>query len=80
MRLLGRGWAPSTPAALLLASSTTSAHTWIGTLEDLGGARLPQGLEDGPGTIVIGEVVALAPIVIEGACFARVTARHIARA
>jgi uroporphyrin-III C-methyltransferase/precorrin-2 dehydrogenase/sirohydrochlorin ferrochelatase len=79
IRLLGRGWAPSTPAALLLASSTTSAHTWIGTLGDLGAARLPQGLEDGPGTIVIGEVVALAPIVTEGACFARAPARHIAR-
>lgn len=57
--LLGRGWSPRTPAAVLLGASTPHARTWRGTLEGLGAAVLPE--EDLPGTIAIGEVVALAP-------------------
>ena len=61
-RLLERGWAASTPAALLFAASTPGARRWIGTLSGL--ARLGDAGEfeipDGPGTIVIGDVVALA--------------------
>ncbi len=57
-RLLARGWSPDTPTAVLLAASTADAETWRGTLADLGRALLPDG--DRPGTIAIGDVVALA--------------------
>lgn len=56
-RLLQRGWPPATPVAALLAASTGDAFTWLGTLSDLGGASLPEGL---PGTLVVGRVAALA--------------------
>jgi uroporphyrin-III C-methyltransferase/precorrin-2 dehydrogenase/sirohydrochlorin ferrochelatase len=59
--LLRRGWHPATPAALVLGASTSGAHTWIGRLEELGWTPLPPGLEDEPGTIVVGDVVGLAP-------------------
>jgi uroporphyrin-III C-methyltransferase / precorrin-2 dehydrogenase / sirohydrochlorin ferrochelatase len=57
-RLIGRGWSAGTPAAILLGSSTPGARAWHGTLADLGEARWPD--EDLPGTIAIGDVVALA--------------------
>jgi uroporphyrin-III C-methyltransferase / precorrin-2 dehydrogenase / sirohydrochlorin ferrochelatase len=57
-RLLARGWSPETPAAVLLAASTPEAETWRGTLAELDRAPLPEG--DRPGTIAIGDVVALA--------------------
>ena len=57
-RLLARGWAPATPSAVLLGISTPSQHLWRGALGDLGAAIWPEpGL---PGTLVIGDVVALA--------------------
>ena len=56
--LLERGWAPATPAAMLLGASTAAARTWVGTLSDLGLAPLPD--PDLPGTIVVGDVVSLA--------------------
>ncbi len=70
--LLERGWAPSTPTAVLLAAGTPRAHTWTGSLRDLGDAPVPQGLEDAPGTLVVGDVVTLAasaaaPEELEGA-------------
>jgi uroporphyrin-III C-methyltransferase/precorrin-2 dehydrogenase/sirohydrochlorin ferrochelatase len=58
--LLRRGWAAFTPAALLLAAGTPRAHTWTGSLRELGGATVPESLADAPGTIVVGEVVTLA--------------------
>jgi uroporphyrin-III C-methyltransferase/precorrin-2 dehydrogenase/sirohydrochlorin ferrochelatase len=58
--LLRRGWAALTPAAVLLAAGTPRAHTWIGSLRELGGATVPESLADAPGTIVVGEVVTLA--------------------
>ena len=57
--LLGRGFAASTPTALLLAAGTPRAHTWIGPLEALARFEVPEGLEDAPGTIVVGDVVGL---------------------
>jgi len=57
-RLLARGWAPTTPAAVLLGISTAAEQLWRGTLEDLGVASWPDAGQ--PGTLVIGEVVALA--------------------
>jgi uroporphyrin-III C-methyltransferase/precorrin-2 dehydrogenase/sirohydrochlorin ferrochelatase len=56
--LLERGWAPATPAAMLLGASTAAARTWVGTLADLGLAPLPD--PDLPGTVVVGDVVSLA--------------------
>jgi len=58
--LLERGWAASTPAAVLLAAGTPRAHTWVGSLRELGRAPIPDALADVPGTIVVGEVVTLA--------------------
>jgi uroporphyrin-III C-methyltransferase / precorrin-2 dehydrogenase / sirohydrochlorin ferrochelatase len=58
-RLVARGWAASTPAALLFAASTPDARTWIGTLGDLV-AGAPLHLPESPGTLVVGDVVSLA--------------------
>jgi uroporphyrin-III C-methyltransferase/precorrin-2 dehydrogenase/sirohydrochlorin ferrochelatase len=60
--LLARGWPAHTPAAVLLAASTARAHTWTGTLGALGSATLPAALGDAPGTLVIGDVVALSDV------------------
>lgn len=61
-RLLDRGWRPTTPAAIVLGASTPRASTWIGTLEEL--LAVPAERQaDLPGTIVIGEVVSLAPLI-----------------
>ncbi len=60
-RLIARGWAPDTPAALLFSASTPEAQSWMGTiarLADGSGADTP----DGPGTLVIGDVVKLAGV------------------
>ena len=57
-RLIDRGWAPGTPAAIVVDASKPTQTTWSGTLGGL--AAAPAGIEThGPGTIVIGEVVAL---------------------
>jgi uroporphyrin-III C-methyltransferase/precorrin-2 dehydrogenase/sirohydrochlorin ferrochelatase len=58
-RLVSRGWAMSTPVALLFSASTPDSRTWIGTLGDLA-ADVPIDVPGGPGTLVIGEVVSLA--------------------
>ncbi len=53
--LLGRGWRPSTPAAVVLDASTPRMRAWTGRLDELGAA--PVDAADGaPGTIVVGEV------------------------
>jgi uroporphyrin-III C-methyltransferase/precorrin-2 dehydrogenase/sirohydrochlorin ferrochelatase len=58
--LLERGWAASTPAALLLAAGTPRAHAWTGPLDALGRFEPEPALAEAPGTIVVGEVVRLA--------------------
>ena len=63
--LLGRGFAAGTPTALLLAAGTPRAHTWIGPLESLAGFEVPAGLEDAPGTIVVGDVVGLSRAAVQ---------------
>lgn len=68
--LLERGWPRSTPAAILLAASTPAAFTWIGPLEALGRAVLPEDCADAPGTLVIGDVVSLASSIGEVKDFA----------
>jgi len=58
-RLVARGWARETPAALVVDASMPQQQSWRGTLDDLAGGRCR--LEPaGPGTIVVGEVVSLA--------------------
>jgi uroporphyrin-III C-methyltransferase/precorrin-2 dehydrogenase/sirohydrochlorin ferrochelatase len=63
-RLIARGWGTNTPAALLFSASTPDAARWIGTLAELAEARVESDSEvpDGPGTIVIGDVVKLAHV------------------
>jgi uroporphyrin-III C-methyltransferase/precorrin-2 dehydrogenase/sirohydrochlorin ferrochelatase len=58
--LLSRGWAPETPAALLLSASTSEARSWRGTLSTLGSCDLPQMHPDSPGLLVIGVTVSVA--------------------
>jgi uroporphyrin-III C-methyltransferase len=60
-RLLENGWPASTPAALLFAASTPQAVRWTGTIADLVSGDAIETPE-GPGTIVIGEVVSLAAV------------------
>jgi uroporphyrin-III C-methyltransferase/precorrin-2 dehydrogenase/sirohydrochlorin ferrochelatase len=55
-----RGWPGKTPAAILLGASTPEAFTWLGSVEELGGATIPEESRSAPGTIVVGEVVTLA--------------------
>ena len=59
MRLLRRGWDPATPAALSFVASSGHVHSWQGTLRALPGATPPGKDAGDPGTIVIGDVVAL---------------------
>jgi uroporphyrin-III C-methyltransferase / precorrin-2 dehydrogenase / sirohydrochlorin ferrochelatase len=62
--LLHRGWAATTPAAVLLSASSAAARTWIGTLGELTAESSALNVDvapgDAPGTIVVGQVVALA--------------------
>jgi uroporphyrin-III C-methyltransferase/precorrin-2 dehydrogenase/sirohydrochlorin ferrochelatase len=69
-RLLARGWRRQTPVAVVLAASTPREQVWIGNLGNLGEA--PAALDD-PGTIVIGEVVALRAAMAEGGGAPRVS-------
>jgi uroporphyrin-III C-methyltransferase/precorrin-2 dehydrogenase/sirohydrochlorin ferrochelatase len=57
--LLARGWPARTPCAVLLAASTPDAHVWTGALEELGTAPVPSAAADAPGTLVVGDVVAI---------------------
>jgi uroporphyrin-III C-methyltransferase / precorrin-2 dehydrogenase / sirohydrochlorin ferrochelatase len=63
--LVERGWPGATPAAILLGASTPEASTWIGSIEELAAAFLPDESRTLAGTIVIGEVVSLAGVLGE---------------
>ncbi|HEU0036563.1 MAG TPA: uroporphyrinogen-III C-methyltransferase [Kofleriaceae bacterium] len=56
-RLIARGWAASTPAAIVYGASHPDSVTWIGELAALGEAAFDTEL---PGVLVIGATVALA--------------------
>jgi len=56
-RLIARGWAGATPAAILLGASHAEEMRWIGSLDGLGGAAIETDL---PGIVVVGDVVRLA--------------------
>ncbi len=64
--LIGKGWSPATPAAVLIGASTPDSAAFAGTLDDLRrgteAARTSQ-----PGTVVIGEVVRLRAVLCEEA-------------
>ena len=55
--LVARGWSAGTPAAILLAASTPDAETHVTSLSSLAVGPLDTGGK--PGTVVIGDVVAL---------------------
>jgi uroporphyrin-III C-methyltransferase/precorrin-2 dehydrogenase/sirohydrochlorin ferrochelatase len=57
--LVRRGWRAATPAAAIVNASAANQEVWRGTLKELSGgaANLNAG---GPGTIVVGDVVAIA--------------------
>ncbi|HXE79841.1 MAG TPA: uroporphyrinogen-III C-methyltransferase [Vicinamibacterales bacterium] len=59
--LLDRGWAPDTATALIFGASHENGHRWTGRLDAL--ADAPAAPDDAPGTIVIGSVVTLSPLV-----------------
>lgn len=56
--LIGRGWKPETPTAVLLSASTGRAETCTTTLAGIA-AGVDLSEFDGPGTIVVGDVVRL---------------------
>ena len=57
--LVQRGWSPETPAAIIVNASRADQQVWRGTLEQLA----EKGVGSvGPGTIIIGDVVALASV------------------
>jgi uroporphyrin-III C-methyltransferase/precorrin-2 dehydrogenase/sirohydrochlorin ferrochelatase len=58
--MLASGWKTSTPAAIAYAATTSRARTWLGRLDQLGGAEIPDELLDAPAALCIGEVVSLA--------------------
>ena len=57
-RLIRHGWAPKTPAAIVLGAGTIGMRTWVGRLADLETAAVDTA-NDVPGTIIVGEVVTL---------------------
>ena len=73
--LLARGWSPSTPAALVFGASTQAARRWLGTLATVDNAPFDEAEDaQAPGTLVIGEVVALAPVLGAGTVMQEVVA------
>jgi uroporphyrin-III C-methyltransferase len=58
-RLIERGWNPRIPAAIVVDASKATQAVWRGTLQELAEDEIDIDV-DGPGTIVIGRVVAVA--------------------
>jgi uroporphyrin-III C-methyltransferase/precorrin-2 dehydrogenase/sirohydrochlorin ferrochelatase len=56
--LIARGWAGSTPSAIVLDASRPTQDVWRGTLDEIAIERV-DAEHEGAGTIVVGEVVAL---------------------
>ncbi len=56
-RLIARGWAAETPAAIVHGASHEGSVRWLGSLAELGATSFDTEL---PGVLVIGRVVALA--------------------
>jgi siroheme synthase len=47
--LIESGWAPTTPAAVVIGAATPAAWRWMGTLDQLGAVALPQRRLGGTG-------------------------------
>jgi uroporphyrin-III C-methyltransferase/precorrin-2 dehydrogenase/sirohydrochlorin ferrochelatase len=73
--LQAAGWRARTPVAILLAASTPASEVWTGTLDGLGEAPIDVSA---PGTIVVGDVVAIKARVaaLNGAAYADVKAER----
>jgi uroporphyrin-III C-methyltransferase / precorrin-2 dehydrogenase / sirohydrochlorin ferrochelatase len=56
--LISRGWKASTPAAVVFGAATSTSTVWTVTLGDLTRGLRPADAE-APGTIVVGDVVAI---------------------
>jgi uroporphyrin-III C-methyltransferase / precorrin-2 dehydrogenase / sirohydrochlorin ferrochelatase len=56
--LMARGWAGSTPSAIVVDASRPTQNVWRGTLDEIAIERV-DAEHEGAGTIVVGEVVAL---------------------
>jgi uroporphyrin-III C-methyltransferase/precorrin-2 dehydrogenase/sirohydrochlorin ferrochelatase len=63
--LLSRGFPGRTPAAVLFGASTAGAEVWRGDLSGLGRMEIPEAATGLPGTIVVGDVVALADVIAD---------------
>jgi uroporphyrin-III C-methyltransferase/precorrin-2 dehydrogenase/sirohydrochlorin ferrochelatase len=59
-RLEAAGWSPATPAAIVFGAGHEAGQAWSGRLGTLASAAIH---EDLPGTLVVGQVVALAPLI-----------------
>jgi siroheme synthase len=59
-RLLGRGWASETPAAVIVGAATAQSWSWTGTLSTLAAVEIPAASAGAPGLLVVGAVVGLA--------------------
>jgi len=57
--LLLRGWSRETPVAVCWAASTPRSRRWLGSLGDLRGTINEPPGEDDPGTLIVGDVVAV---------------------
>lgn len=55
-QLMGHGWAPATPAAIVCSASMPEEWVWTGRLDQMGAAEPPAGAA---GVLVIGEVVTI---------------------
>ena len=56
--MVARGWSGETPAAIIRAAGTSEMAVWVGTLDGLGSAPIDDASSQ-PGTMVIGDVVAV---------------------
>jgi uroporphyrin-III C-methyltransferase/precorrin-2 dehydrogenase/sirohydrochlorin ferrochelatase len=65
--MMEHGWPGATPAALVSNASQPGERLWIGTLERIGEALSGAPAQDAH-TIVVGEVVSLAPEISRGVC------------
>jgi uroporphyrin-III C-methyltransferase/precorrin-2 dehydrogenase/sirohydrochlorin ferrochelatase len=65
-RLLGRGFAADTPAAMIAGAATPEAWRWIGRLDQLAAASVPEHhlAAGAPVTLVVGAVVSLAETLV----------------
>jgi uroporphyrin-III C-methyltransferase / precorrin-2 dehydrogenase / sirohydrochlorin ferrochelatase len=59
-RLIDRGWSGATPAAIVFGAGHPGQCAWSGRLDALGDTAIRGDL---PGTMVVGAVVALAPLI-----------------